>query len=261
LTYNAADNSAKSYALAIETMREKLESFHRVQIGDCTLYQGDCREILPLLPKVDAVVTDPPYGINFGYSTHNDTEANFVDFMNALKGMSVALLQYPEEMMRLVCPVLGAPQEVLTWVYGSNLPRQTRLWGFWNCLVDPKNSKQPCRNPESSKVKNDLVAGYDWREFPQVKNVSVEKTAHPCQVSVDLMLWVFDCLYADIILDPFMGSGTTGVACVKTGRKFIGIELDPDYFDIACKRVREAYAQPDMFIQPKPPITKQEAFI
>ena len=63
MTYNAADNSAKSYALAIETMREKLESFHRVQIGDCDLFLGDCRELLPLLPKVDALVTDPPYGI------------------------------------------------------------------------------------------------------------------------------------------------------------------------------------------------------
>ena len=64
----------------------------------------------------------------------------------------------------------------------------------------------------------------------------------------------------DAILDPFMGSGTTGVACVKTGRKFIGIELDPDYFDIACKRVREAYAQPDMFIAEKPKPSVQEGF-
>ena len=64
MKYDAADNSAKSYALAIETMREKLESFRRVQIGDCTLYLADCRDVLPLLPKVDAVVTDPPMGSN-----------------------------------------------------------------------------------------------------------------------------------------------------------------------------------------------------
>ena len=66
---------------------------------------------------------------------------------------------------------------------------------------------------------------------------------------------------AETILDPFMGSGTTGVACVKTGRSFIGIELDPDYFDIACRRIQEAYAQPDMFIEPKAPTPKQDAFI
>lgn len=63
----------------------------------------------------------------------------------------------------------------------------------------------------------------------------------------------------ETILDPFMGSGTTGVACAKMGRKFIGIELDPDYFDIACRRIEEAYAQPDMFVQP-PAEAKQEGF-
>jgi hypothetical protein len=67
--YDAADNSRKCYDLAIDTMRQKLESFRKERIGDCTLYLGDCREILPLLPKVDAVVTDPPYGI--GYVNHS----------------------------------------------------------------------------------------------------------------------------------------------------------------------------------------------
>ncbi len=63
-----------------------------------------------------------------------------------------------------------------------------------------------------------------------------------------------------MILDPFMGSGTTGVACAKLGRKFIGIEIEPKYFDIACERIRKAYDQPDMFIErPKPP--KQEALL
>ena len=58
--------------------------------------------------------------------------------------------------------------------------------------------------------------------------------------------------FGESVIDPFMGSGTTGVACVKLGRKFIGIELDPTYFDIACKRIEEAYRQPDMFIAPPP---------
>ena len=73
MTYDAADNSAKSYALAIETMREKLESFKRVQIGECTLYNADCREVLPLLPKVDAVVTDPPYSVSLAGSSGSFT--------------------------------------------------------------------------------------------------------------------------------------------------------------------------------------------
>jgi len=74
---------------------------------------------------------------------------------------------------------------------------------------------------------------------------------HPTQKPVELMKWCLEFLpKSQTILDPFMGSGTTGVACVKMGRKFIGIEREPEYFEIACKRIREAYSQPDMFIEP-----------
>ena len=81
---------------------------------------------------------------------------------------------------------------------------------------------------------------------------------HPTQKPVALMQWCLGFLPdAKTILDPFMGSGTTGVACVKLGRKFTGIELDSDYFDIACKRIEEAYRQPDMFIAPPEPNPEQ----
>jgi len=139
---------------------------HRVeQIGDCTLYLGDCCEIMPTLGKVDAVVTDPPYGIGFQYKGYEDSVIALRTSLEAIKGLPVALLQYPEEMMRTVCPVLGPPDEVMAWMYGSNLPRQFRLWGFWGCDVSPSRSKQRARNPESAKVKSLLVSGYDWREI------------------------------------------------------------------------------------------------
>ena len=73
------------------------------------------------------------------------------------------------------------------------------------------------------------------------------------------MQWCIGFISQGVILDPFMGSGTTGVACVKLGRKFIGIEIDEGYFDIACERIRKAYAQPDMFVEPRAPDPKQEA--
>jgi DNA modification methylase len=83
--------------------------------------------------------------------------------------------------------------------------------------------------------------------------VGKEKKQHPTQKPLEIMKWCLSFLpEADTILDPFMGSGTTGVACVKTGRRFIGIELDPDYFEIACKRIEDAYKQPDMFINKEP---------
>ena len=88
-----------------------------------------------------------------------------------------------------------------------------------------------------------------------------EERLHPTQKPIQVMQWCLGFLpNAQTILDPFMGSGTTGVACVKLGRSFIGIEIDEGYFDIACDRIRKAYAQPDMFIdQPKAPEPKQEA--
>jgi len=223
-----------------------------------TLYLGDARDLLPTLGGV--VATDPPYGIGFGYASHQDTESAFTDYMRLLVGRPAAVLQYPEEMMRLIVPVLGAPDEVLAWVYGSNLPRQLRLWGFWGCDVNPARSKQPARNPESAKVQSLIVSGYDWREYPQVKNKSPEKTAHPCQLPEDVAGWVLDCIAADEICDPFMGSGTMGVEAVRRGRGFKGIELDPGYFEIACRRIEAALNQPDFFVETHQQ-AKQEAFL
>ena len=88
------------------------------------------------------------------------------------------------------------------------------------------------------------------------------KVDHPTQKPLALMRWCLGFLPdAETILDPFMGSGTTGVACVKLGRKFIGIEIDEGYFDIACKRIADAVARPDLFISRKPPEPKQEALL
>jgi DNA modification methylase len=87
-----------------------------------------------------------------------------------------------------------------------------------------------------------------------------EERVHPTQKPVEVMFWaVQQARQPETVFDPFMGSGTTGVACVNLGRKFTGIELDPDYFDIACKRIEEAYKQPRLFDEPKPaPIQQNE---
>ena len=218
-------------------------------IGDATLYLGDCLEILPTLEKVDAVVTDPPYGIGFRY------EGKYVDvggdeyasLIKILCGHPAAILQYPEEMMRSLCPVLGAPDECLAWVYPSNLPRQFRLWGLWGLKAYLGAVKQPAKNPDSKKVKSLMVNSYDWWEQPQVKGNGTEKTAHPCQIPVSCVERVITLTKPQTILDPFMGSGTTGVACANLGRKFIGIEISEKYFDIACERITAAQAQLRLF--------------
>ena len=230
------------------------------QIGDCTLYLGDCLEIMPELGKVDAVVTDPPYGIGFRYASHKDRPENYADLIAPLSLLPRAVLQYPEEMMRFMVPAWGAPDDVLTWVCNSNLPRQTRLWGFWGTSPDWRADPQLPKNKVSKVDQEKPVRSYDWIYENLVKGNSLEKTHHPCQLPIEVSRKPIALLpHAQTILDPFLGSGTTLVACAKLGRKGIGIELDPDYFDIACRRVEEAYRQPDFFVAPPDP-EKQEAF-
>lgn len=220
-----------------------------VTIGNATLYLGDCRDILPTLSDgPDGIIMDPPYGIGFKYDEHEDDASSYEELLEPFQGMPVALLQYPEEMMRLVVPVLGPPDEVLAWVYPSNLQRQFRLWGLWGLKADFNAVKQPCRNPDSPKVKNKMVRSYDWWEQPQVKNVSAEKTAHPCQIPVTSVERVLRLTGMQYPIDPFLGSGTSGVAAARLGLPFIGIEKSPAYFDIACKRIEEAQEQKDLFI-------------
>lgn len=216
-------------------------------IGDCTLYLGDMQEITQVLDGYDATITDPPYCIGFKYATHEDDAASYSGLMRALKGKPLALLQYPEEMMRYCVPVLGAPDECLAWVYPSNLPRQFRLWGLWKLKADFSQVKQPAKNPEAEKVKSLMVNSYDWWEQPQVKGNGSEKTAHPCQIPVSNVSRVIRLTNSWSVLDPFMGSGTTGVACSQLCRQFIGIEKDPAYFDIACERITNAYRQERLF--------------
>ena len=223
-------------------------------IGDATLYLGDCLEILPTLDKVDAVVTDPPYGIGFKYGeSYKDVGGEqYMDMISCLKGYPLALLQYPEEMMRLCVPVLGAPNECFIWCYNSMNERQSRIWGYWNIEVDFRKVKQPAKNLGDKRIIGDKydkgVRHYDWcSDIQQTKNVSNEKTEHPCQLPTKLVEKAIQFTDTETILDPFMGSGTTGVACANLGRKFIGIEIEPKYFDIACERITAANAQGRLF--------------
>jgi site-specific DNA-methyltransferase (adenine-specific) len=227
-----------------------------------TLYLGDCRDLLPAIGRVDAIVTDPPYGIGFKYTdAYADTGGTpYEELLAVLKPFPRCLLQYPEETMAYLVPLFGPPDECFTWAYNSNTARQSRMFSFWGLDVDFKRVKVPAKNPTDPRV-SPFVASYDWTdEFQQVKNVSAEKTGHPCQVPTALMERIIGFIDAEMIADPFLGSGTTGVAAVKLGRKFTGIEIEPKYFDIACRRIEQATRQQDMFIEKPKPI-KQEAML
>jgi DNA modification methylase len=245
--YDPADNAAKSYEAAIEALRERLLSIPRQIIGDCTLYNGDCRDVLPLLPKVDAVVTDPPYGIGWtrgqnkarnskphdGILNDGDTSARDA-VLSLMQGTPAAVFgsfyaPFPEE-----------TKQVLVWHKPADSGLVGSVTGFRRD-AEPifLTGKWPTRTVESSSVLRTLAG----------QAGTVSETGHPHTKPVSLMRAVIELVPGTTILDPFMGSGSTGVACVRLGRKFIGIEIDPDYFNVACLRIVAAYAQPDLFVE------------
>ncbi|MGI9490465.1 MAG: DNA-methyltransferase [Geminicoccaceae bacterium] len=241
----------------------------RVEIGDCTLYLGDCLEIMPMLGAVDAVVTDPPYGIGFQYNNHIDCKQSYPDFL------------WPRiELSESIC-LPGSP--VFVWQSQEWMPEFYKLFPRnWRIVIMAKNFVQmratvmqfayepvvcwwtdggsPWRAERNSGWVN-----RDWHianTAAQVSNTRSLARQHPCPRQVDACEHLIGnwCVPGGTVLDPFMGSGTTGVACVKLGRKFIGIEIDPGYFEIACKRIEEAQGQPDLFIEPAPR-PKQESLL
>ena len=258
--YDAAANGAACYALAVATMRDKLESLHKVQIGACTLYRADCNDVLPLLPRVDAVVTDPPYGIGFDFSAERRGRKP------KLKGNKDGSMPFQNRAWSNIhgddtifdaSPWLGFDQVIL---WGGNnyvgLP-PARCLLIW----DKRRDTTPDDYGDAEVAWTNLnsvirVHRQTWRGLVREgeENVAVNgPKVHPAQKPAALMRWCVS-MTNGTVLDPFMGSGTTGVACVKLGRKFIGIEIDPGYFDIACRRIEQAYAQPDLFVAP--PVTE-----
>lgn len=200
-------------------------------IGDCTLYLGDCLEILQTLGKVDAVVTDPPYGL--GRKMQGGTWAAKDEFSGFRKWDLEAKQEWVDRLLELQVPTI---------IWGGNyfaVPA-ARCWLLWNKV----NAVPTMADAEMAWTNLDKPAKRFDAPVGRVEH------GHPTSKPLPLMQWCLSHIpKAQTILDPFMGSGTTGVACVKMGRKFIGIEIDPDYFDIACERIRKAYAQPDMFVE------------
>lgn len=256
------------------------------QIGNCTLYNADCLEVLPTLEGVDAVVTDPPY--SSGGQFRGDRVGRETSQKYTMTGTQVVRPEFA----------------------GDN--RDQRSFGYWGalwlgaCLRASNPGAVACLFTDWRQLPTTTdymqAGGWVWRGIvpwdkqnyrPQMGRFAAQceyvvwgtAGGMPVERGVGCLpgLVSHQVLQADkhhitgkptslmreiveivpegaTVLDLFMGSGTTGVACVKLGRKFIGIELEPKYFDIACKRIEDAYKQPDMFIeQPQQP--KQEAML
>ena len=219
-------------------------------MGKIKLYNDDCSKVLKdiQLDKV-IMVSDPPFNIGYHYATYKDNKSEN-EYFNWLCGIfgdkPSVVIHYPESLYKLSIKMGKAPTRVVSWVYNSNTAKQHRDIAFFDIKPDFNKVKQPYKNPNDKRIKERIARGltgcklYDWWNINQVKNVSKDKSAHPCQMPLKVMENIIGILPEDYtILDPFMGSGTTGVAAVNLNRNFIGIELDKTYFGIAQNRIKE----------------------
>jgi DNA modification methylase len=228
-----------------------MSRFREEIIGDARLILGDCREVLPTLPRVDAVVTDPPYGIAWtkpflanGNSRAHDGIANDSD----CEARDAALEWH------------GYRPAIVFGSFQADFPPHTKqvlIWqkpgdaGLFGTVAGYRRDVEPiflCGEWPSTPVQRSsvLTSAASFRG-----HAAAETGSHPHTKPVGLLAQLIGATTAQTILDPFMGSGTTGVACIKLGRKFIGVEIEPKYFDIACRRIEEAWKQPRLFEEPR----------
>lgn len=218
------------------------------------LYNCDYRDLGDLEERFGeyVIVTDPPFNIGYHYGEYNDKIDNkeYIEMLSDLvMGHKSVFIHYPEQLYALAMESNTLPERVVSWVYNSNTPRQHRDIAFFNITPDFTKVRQPYKNPNDKRIKERIARGfkgaklYDWWNVNQVKNTSVEKTAHPCQMPLEVMKRVIGILPDGItVIDPFMGSGTTGAAVAELNgggcdRRFIGIEMDKNYFEIARERI------------------------
>lgn len=214
-----------------------------VQIGNATLYLGDCMEVLPTLGKVDAVITDPPYGICYvGSTTGGRSSISTTGKVHSIAIHGDDKPFDPAPFLPLgVCAFTGAHH------FAERLPGGS--YHVWNKRLD----YQPIAQADgdliwiSGEKKALRIVDMLWRGLCRHVERS-EPIEHPTQKPVALMRWIIEKAgNPAVIFDPYMGSGSTGLAAVQMGLKFVGCEIEPKYFDIACKRIEQAVAQGQLF--------------
>lgn len=208
-------------------------------IGDARLILGDCREVLPTLGPVDAVISDPPYGIGKDgqcRTTGGNGGRKAYEFRgwDTERPESALLMQLSRTAP--ICVLWGGN-------YFADILPATGKWFVWD------------KGQRINQSDGELA----WTSLPGALRICTmnrvelltDGAEHPTQKPVKLMQWTLAQVdHPERVLDPFMGSGSTGVACMKAGLSFIGIEREPAYFDIACRRIAEAYRQPRLFAEP-----------
>jgi DNA modification methylase len=231
-----------------------------------TLYLGDFREILPTLGKVDAVVTDPPYGIGEAAGKNASRSKPMRGCELKMPGKTIIAHDYGDDSWDdnpIDAEMLKSVRLAGKWaiIFGGNyyeLPA-TSCWLIWD-KMNGDSDFADCEMAWTNLPKAVRRIKFMWNGMLRWERGIPRE--HPTQKPIEVMKWCIGHLPSDArtILDPFMGSGTTGVAAVKLGRKFIGIEIEPKYFEIACRRIADALARPDMFVERPKPMTQEPLF-
>ena len=219
--------------------------------GRVTLYCGDCREILPTLGKVDAVVTDPPYGIRYTRKpcTSAARMAKHADANNKHAHTPIYGDDEPFDPSLLI----ASSANVLIWGADHFFPRlpDSGRWLAWNKLGDMEPWDSFCDVEFAWHSREGAARCFNWMWKGIIcrrigENNGARGREHPTQKPIALMQWCIEQTRVPeggLILDPFMGSGPTALAAIRLGRRFIGIEIEPKYFAIACRRIKEAIKQ------------------
>jgi DNA modification methylase len=243
----------------------------KVTIGDCELYCGDCLKVLPTLGSVDAVVTDPPWmarkdkivrrgvgvaaviqpSLGIGYGTIGEFNPTAIEeAFRICRHDILVICGYKEigQVIQILEPIRGVfvwhkPNGGISVAYPCPLDTAYIVWGAHTSRMTGYQHWRSGVMSHSVPSAGCISNGERILEHPNGKAV------HPCQGPLSLYLQLLKPNQG-VILDPFMGSGTTGVACVRLGRKFIGIEIEPKYFEIACKRIQAEYDRLALFDEP-----------
>lgn len=219
-----------------------------ITIRDCRLILGDATEIVGGIADIGAVVTDPPFGMAFR-SNHRRIKHSAIANDDDTELLQWACSIPATHSKYVFCrwdniTDIPKPKSLVTWVKNNwsmgdlehEHGRQTEVAAFYPGPAHDFPNGRPA----------------DVIEAPRTGN-AFHPTEKPVQLISAFLRWT-----RGLVCDPFMGSGTTGVACARAGRPFVGIEIDESYFDIACRRIHDAYAQPDMFAEYREPLVGQQ---
>jgi len=186
------------------------------------------------------MISDPPYNQGYHYSTYKDKlkRSDYLKLLDVFKRPCV-VIGYPEMIINELTEVLGKTDEVVCWVYNSNTAKQSRLVSWYGCKPDFRKIPQEYKNPTDKRIAKRIsegktARGYDWWNINQVKNVSKEKTIHPCPIPEELVRRIIlsTAHQGQLIMDPFAGTGTVKRVANKMGYDFFGTEIDKTYFEV-----------------------------